>query len=40
MLESCAFTINSQRKMIISYLSKPLDIKYGKKTKLQVYVRQ
>ncbi len=36
MLESCVFTINSQRKMIISYLSKPLDIKYGKKTKFQV----
>ena len=36
MLESYAFTINSQRKMIISYRSKPLDIKYEKKTKFQV----
>ncbi len=34
MLENCTFTINSPRKMIISYLSKPLDIKYLKKTEL------
>ncbi|SET64898.1 Uncharacterised protein [Lacrimispora sphenoides] len=34
MLQNCSFAINSTRKMIISYLSKPLDIKYLKKTQL------
>ncbi|SEU26229.1 hypothetical protein SAMN05443270_4113 [Lacrimispora sphenoides] len=34
MLENCSFAINSPRKMIISYLPKPFNIKYLKKTQL------
>lgn len=34
MLENCSFAINSLRKMIISYLPKPLNIKYLKKAEL------
>jgi hypothetical protein len=36
MLENCAFTINSQRKMSISYESKLLNIKYVEKTQYQI----